>query len=146
MQFEKGFVYAIITLLFWGIAPIFAKLGVSRIEAVSAFEIRSIGVIFSFFIYSVVFNKITKYPAIISANWQTTLILFIEGCLGAVIGQIFYYHAQKYWPASKTILVVAGFPMLTVILSYIFLKEPFTIKKIIGMFLISSGILLISSK
>ncbi|MBP7652597.1 DMT family transporter [Candidatus Dependentiae bacterium] len=136
---NKGIMFAFSAMIIWGFCPILVKLGVKSISSISAFEIRTIGVIFFFLIFSMVSGRIVSYPALVSNNFKTTLYLFLEGFLGAFFGQIMYYTAQKYWDASKTVVVVSAFPVVTLILASIILKEPITIKKTFGIILVLTG-------
>ena len=141
--FEKGYIFAISTAIFWGLAPICVKLGIRNMNPISAFEIRSIGVIICFLTYSVISGRILEYPKVLIENYKATSLLFLDGFLGAFIGQMTYYLAQKNWDASKTVIVVSAFPVVTFILSYYILGEPISLKKFIGLALVTSGVYLI---
>ena len=140
---ETGFIFALLTTLFWGIAPICVKLGIKNMQPISAFEIRSIGVIFCFLLYSLISGRILQYPKFLTENYKTTFFLFLDGFLGAFIGQMTYYMAQKHWDASKTVIVVSAFPVITLILAYLILNEPVSLKKSVGLALVVVGICLI---
>jgi transporter family protein len=140
---NKGFLFALGTALVWGVGPIFAKLGVSKLPAMQAFQLRSIGAFLSFFVYSLFYGKIFSYPNLVLNNYKASLFLFIEGFLGAFLGQILYYNAQRNWEASKTIIVVSAFPIIAVFLAYTFLAEPLTPKKLIGVSFVILGIILV---
>ncbi|HPP87269.1 MAG TPA: EamA family transporter [bacterium] len=140
MTISRGFYYALLTMVLWGIGPVFAKLGVRNIPATHGFIIRSVGVFFFFFIFILATRQIINIPTMLVSNWKYTLFLFIEGFCGAFLGQLTYYHAQKYWETSKTVLVVSAFPLLAMVLAILILKEPLTFKKIVGALLIVIGI------
>ncbi|HPN29788.1 MAG TPA: DMT family transporter [bacterium] len=136
---HKGIMLAITTMLIWGVCPILVKLGVKDLNPLRAFELRSIGVLTSFIIYSIASGRLTAYPSLINGNFKTSAILFIEGFLGAFLGQITYYAAQKYWEASKTVIVVSAFPIVSIVLAAIILHEPLTLRKCFGAALVLTG-------
>ena len=138
-NFHKGIMLAVTTMLIWGVCPILVKFGVRDLHPLRAFEMRTIGVLSSFVIYSFATGRLTAYPSLIYGNFKTAVILFLEGFLGAFLGQITYYAAQKYWEASKTVIVVSAFPIVSIILAAIILREPLTIKKCFGVALVLSG-------
>ncbi len=140
---NKGFLYALITMILWGIGPVFAKLGVRNIPAINAFIIRSSGVFIFFFIFTLLTGHFFKIHRLITENWKYTMFLFIEGFCGAFLGQLTYYHAQKYWETSKAILVVSAFPVLAMILAAFILNETLSLRKIIGALFIICGIYII---
>ena len=67
-------------------------------------------------------------------NWQSNfgvIMAAVCGCLGG-ISSLLFYHIIKKAPASIVVPVSSLYIVVTVVLSYFFLGEPISIKKILG--------------
>ena len=74
-------------------------------------------------------------------------ILFLGiSALTTTLSWIFYYKAIKIGPVSEVALIDKASIVLTLILSFIFLKEQVTLKIAIGSMLIVGGILVLTIK
>lgn len=69
--------------------------------------------------------------------------LFIAGCCGIVINQIIFLIGLSKTSPIDTSLISSGVPILTMIFAAIFLKEPITFKKVIGILVGALGALIL---
>jgi len=94
----------------------------------------------TFFIISVIFNVIFK---IFFLPWELWMILFISFIFGQIIGDTAYFIAQKDLGTTLALAVSMIFPLITFILSIIFLNEPFDLRIVFSLFLVGIGIYII---
>lgn len=76
---------------------------------------------------------------------QEWIVLFVLGFTSWFLAQLFYVTGiQKGQSAIATTLATLTMPLCALIMSMLFLKEPFTIKAIVGGILMIGGFLIIS--
>ncbi|MDI3533716.1 MAG: bacterial/archaeal transporter family protein [Thermosediminibacterales bacterium] len=136
-------VFALLTMLFWGTAPIFGKIGLKSIDPLTALTIRSFSISLVLLIITILTGKLT---GVFQIGIRPMGFLVAEGLLGSLIGHFTYFYALKYGEASKMVPITAAFPMVTVLAAIVFLNEKFTLNKLIGTLFIMAGILIIKSK
>lgn len=132
-------IYALISALFAALTAIFAKLGLKDVNSDLATAIRTGMVLL--ITWAIVFlrgnaagiNNLSKN------NWIfLTLSAFATG-----LSWIFYYKALQLGKASEVSAIDKGSIVFTILLSFIFLKEPLTLKLLIGAALITVGMIVI---
>jgi transporter family protein len=135
-----GFLFALLTALLWGIAPVFEKSALLKISPLAGVTLRSISiaVIFSVIILSGGYQK-----ELFRIDSKTFALIVCGGIISGLIGQWTYFHALKYWKASRVVPIVGIYPLFAFIFSLTFLGERLTIEKGIGVFLVVLGIILL---
>ncbi|HHU80931.1 MAG: EamA family transporter [Bacilli bacterium] len=132
-------VYALLSALFAAIMTILIKLGLKDINLYLATAIRvSIVTLICWII--VLSNGTLK--EIKNIDWKNAIILIASG-LATGAAWIFYYYALKIGPASKVAAVEKLSVVLVALLAFIIIKEAISWKTALGIFLISSGTLVI---
>jgi transporter family protein len=139
-MFKHGFIFAILGALCWGIAPIFAKLGLAKVPPLIGLSVRTLIIAITVICILIVSGNI---KGLAQLDAKTILFLAGEGFLGGLIGHFFYFKAMKLWEASKATPVVASYPLIAFILAVIFLGEKVTLAKSFGAILVVTGILLL---
>lgn len=137
---SSAYLMAVLAMLFWGLAPIFGKLGLSSVNPLTAITIRS-----------VVISAILLSIAIATGQWKSLLqlsprevsFLALEGICAALLGQLAYYHALKLGDVSQVTPVVAAFPIIAMLLAFAVLGEQITVTKVIAAVLITTGVVLL---
>ncbi len=132
---------AVFGMICWGIAPIFAKVGLRGVNPAAALIVRTI---FAFII-------VTGWVAMSGSmgdllkgfTWQVGLLLGMEAILATVIGDLAFYTAVKYGDVSVVSLIMASAPLVTVICAVLLLGESLTIWKVLGACYVMLGILLL---
>jgi drug/metabolite transporter (DMT)-like permease len=94
----------------------------------------------TFFIIAIIFNIL---PYIFLLPWELWVILFTSFIFGQIIGDTAYFIAQKELGTTLALAVSMIFPLITFILSIIFLNEPFNLRVILSLILIGLGIYII---
>ena len=135
-------ILALLTALCWGVSAIFEKMGLLNIDPITAVFIRSITVILiisaSFPIFFPDFIK-----SLINIDRRSLLLIIIGGILASFLGQWIYFKALKSGEASRIVPIATTYPLITLILSVIYLKEELTLFKVLGVILIIIGVCLI---
>jgi transporter family protein len=132
----------LLSVFFWGIAPIIEKIGFSRAnpDPFIALTVRSLAVVLGLFIIIVGQGKI---QSLIEANPKTIVFFSISGILAGLLGTWAYLSALKMGEASRVVPISATYPLVATLLSFLILKEDLTISRILGTILIVTGIWLL---
>jgi len=132
--------FALVTTLFWGTTPILDRLAMGRAQPMAAVAVR--GVVVG--LVSVLIVAATgKMGDLAALDRRTVLLLAAGGLLAALVGQFTYFRALKMGPASAVVPIVACYPLVTVMLGILVLREPLTLSRAGGALLIVLGILLV---
>ncbi len=131
---------AIFGMICWGIAPVFAKMGLSNMDPLPGLIVRTLTASI-FALGSLGFNNsMGKIRDITLITW---VFITIEALLATFVGDLAYYAAIKKGNISVVTVIMSSSPLVTMIMSIIFLGEQVTISRIIGAGLVAVGIMLI---
>jgi transporter family protein len=133
-------IFALLAAFFFGLAPIFGKLGLEGVNPVLALSIRSF-IITGVMLVWLLLN--TDISPVTSVSTKTWLLIGLEGICAALIGQLLYYYALKSGDPSIVVPLIATFPLFTFILATTFLGDKITLTKVGGLAFILMGIFLI---
>lgn len=132
-------IYALFSALFAALTAIFAKIGVTNVNANLATAIRTI--IILLVAWGIVFAR-GEAKGLNSLSKHNLLFLVISG-IATGLSWIFYFKALQVGKVSQVAPVDKLSVALTITLSVIFLKEVLTIKTAIGAVLIIAGTLVL---
>ncbi len=135
----KFLLMIIITILSWGFAFPFIKIGLKELSPINLTIMR-------FFIVCMVFAAIL---AIKHKNFSTIYgkdipKIFILGFFGIMVYHLGLNYGEQYISPSTASLIIATIPVFTVVLAAIFLDEAITWKKLFGVILALFGVITIS--
>ncbi len=136
----NAYFMAVLAMLFWGIAPIFGKLGLSNANPLAALTIRSLTI--SAILLAIAAGT-GQWKILLQVPWREASFLALEGICAALLGQLAYYHALKFGDVSQVTPIVAAFPLVAIMTAIIVLGEQITGAKILAAGLISAGIVLL---
>lgn len=136
----KSYTYAFVGMLLWGIAPIFAKLGLSKVEPVIGLFMRSVVITTLLVGWVLASGQMGKLADVTGRDW---LFLGLEGIFASLLGHLAYYLALKYGEVSVVSPIMAGFPVVTALIAVMFLGERFTLIKLGGVIFILLGVFLL---
>lgn len=131
---------AVFGMICWGIAPIFAKIGLSNVDPVAALAIRTLmaaTLVTGWLGLSGDFQQFRSIPA---NSW---FLIGIEAILATLVGDLAYYAAIKRGEVSIVTVIMASSPLVTMMGAVLFLGEEISFYKIIGASFIILGIILI---
>mgnify|MGYP000038301110 CR=1 FL=1 len=136
----KTFGFALVGMLFWGLAPVLGKLGLTKVSPALGLTIRSFTVSLFLLGWLLMSGKAGELSRVDARTWA---FVAAEGVLASLLGHLAYYYALKFGEASRVTPVMAAFPLVTVALGIIFLGEKLTLAKIGGAAMVVVGVLLI---
>lgn len=139
---EKYFIYALLAATCWGIAPIFEKIGLRVVSIPVAIFIRSGLTLLVLMIVIYIGRKKYLMEAL---DIKGVIFVVLGGIFSVLLAQFLYFAALRKGDASKVIPVIGVYPAFTLIFSFLLLGEKITFVKIIGLLLITIGLMVISS-
>lgn len=124
-QFKQGFLLALLSALGFSTMPIFTKfVYAENINIPTILAIR-------FFVAAL---ALWFYLYLINANWRVAkkhlLIMLMLGALGYGSMSTFYFASLQYISASMVAMLLYMYPTFVTLLSFLFLKETLTKRKI----------------
>ena len=135
------FGWAILAAVFWGIGPVFAKMGLEKPDALTALLIRSIAVLAVLIVWAAIQGGVSA--RLTSVDRRTWLLLLLEGASASVIAHFAYFSALKLGNVSTVVPITAAYPLLSVVLSVLLLGAKVTPGKWLGAALTVVGVYLL---
>ncbi|MBS1640169.1 MAG: EamA family transporter [Bacteroidetes bacterium] len=132
---QTWIMYAILSMIFAGITSILAKYGLQNVSADLGLGIRTATI---FFIITAINLIGSKYKAVVALTTKETLLLIASG-IATTLSWLFYYRAMKDGLVSYVAAIDKCSIVITLLLSFILLKEPLTPKILLGGGLIFAG-------
>lgn len=127
--------YAILSALFAALTAVFAKIGVKDINSNLATAVRTT-IILLLTWGIVLFNG--SYHEIKGISRHTWCFLLLSGCATG-LSWLFYFKALQTGDVSRVTPVDKLSVVITILLSFLLLKEPVNVKIVIGALLITIG-------
>ncbi len=127
--------YALLSAFFAALTAIFAKIGVKDINSDLATAIRTTIILCITWGIALVGNHVNEVKNIPSHTW---LFLILSGAATG-LSWLFYFKALQLGDVSRVAPIDKLSVVITILLSFMFLKEPVNAKVIIGALLITSG-------
>ena len=127
--------YALLSALFAALTAVFAKIGVKDINSDLATAIRTSVILFITWGIVLVGNHTTEVKGISGHTW---IFLVLSGAATG-LSWLFYFKALQVGDVSRVAPIDKLSVVITICLSFLFLKEPVSLRVIIGALLITSG-------
>lgn len=134
------YLLALITMFFWGIAPIFGKLGLQKVNPYIALAIRSFVISIILLIIVLARGDIKELATV---DFRSASLIAAEGIFASLIGHFAYYYALKLGNTSRVVPVVSAFPIITVVIALFLFAEKMTLVKGAGIILVLAGLFLL---
>ena len=131
-------VFAVLSALFAALTSILAKIGIDGVNSNLSTAIRTVVEV----IMAWVMVFITHAQGGISSIGKKSWIFLILSGLATGISWLCYYKALQIGDASKVVPIDKLSVVITLVLAFVFLKEEFTAKSLIGCILITAGTLI----
>lgn len=132
---------ALFGMVCWGIAPIFGKLGLVNVDPVVALCVRTLMAGTLVAGWSVGTQNFCRFADIAPLF---LFFIFMEAVLATLVGDLAYYGALKWGNVNDVILIMSCSPLVTILVSHVFLGEPVTRLQLFGAVLIIGGLSLVS--
>ncbi len=134
---QTWLLYAILSMFFAGLTSVLAKYGLKDISADLALVVRTSVVFGMVVINFLLWQEVKSFHQLSS---KAIAFLVLSG-LTTSFSWIFYYKAIKMGDVSVVASIDKGSLLITLLLSFIFLKEPMTPKVLLASTLIFSGLM-----
>lgn len=139
---ERWIIYAIISMFFAGITSVIAKYGMKNVSGDTALVVRTSMVFFLVWLNAFAFKQLGNLTLLTKKD---ILFLCISG-ITTTASWIFYYRAMKEGSVSVVASIDKASIVVTILLSFIILKEPFTWQIGVAATLITAGLLILIYK
>lgn len=128
-------IYALLSALFAALTSILAKVGIENINSNLATAIRT-GVVL-ILAWGIVFLTGAQ-KGIADIGTKSWVFLILSG-LATGLSWLFYYRALQIGDVSKVAPIDKSSIVITMLLAFLILKEPLTLKSALGGLLITAG-------
>lgn len=133
--------FAILSAVFAALTSILAKVGMDGVNSNLATAIRTVVVVFMAWGMVFLTHVQSDIYQLSKKNW---IFLILSG-VATGASWLCYYRAMQLGKVSKVVAIDKLSVVLTLVFAFIFLKEEFTIKSLIGCILIGIGTLIMVS-
>lgn len=131
------FVFALLSAVFAALTSILAKIGIDGVNSNLATALRTVVVVLMSWGMVFITGAQGGLSEISKKSW---LFLILSG-LATGASWLCYYKALQIGDASKVVPIDKLSVVITLVLAFVFLKEEFTAKSLIGCALIGAGTL-----
>lgn len=132
-------IHSSIALILYGFWAFFPKLVSNYITPKDAIIIESVGIAVFGFIFWIFYKNNFQ------VNFYGSVYAILTGVAG-MLGTLFFLYALSKGKASIIVTMTAMYPLITIFLSRVFLKETISLKQWIGILLALLAMYFLSSK
>lgn len=131
--------FSLMTAILWGLWGFFSKLATRSLNTPEIFLASAIGQFLLLAIYLTPLFKELQF------RWMNIDFGFaVLSGLAMMAGILLFYRAIAIGEVTPIVVITACYPLVTLFLAYILLREPISFQKILGACLTIAGICLIS--
>ena len=130
--------WAIVAACVWGIVPLLEKTGLGQSNPAAGVWVRSLGVVLGVLVFGFAWRPWRHLEGLPPSRMA---LLMLGGLLASFIGQMAFYQALKRGSVSQVTPVAGAYPLISVILGWIILREPVTFTRFIGAACIVAGLI-----
>lgn len=134
---QTWIVYALLSAFFASLTAIFGKIGLKSIDADLATAIRTFVVLIITCFVVLFRNKTEGFFQLTKQNWG----MLILSAIATGFSWLFYYRALQLGKVSEVNIIDKTSIVITLILAFLFLKEPLTLRILISAGLIFTGMM-----
>lgn len=133
--------WALTAALFWGLGPVFAKMGLEKPDPLTALLVRSTAVLVVLIVWAVLRGDMAgRLSELDGRAWA---LLIFEGGVASVIAHYALFQALKLADVTYVVPITASYPLIAVLLSVVLLGSRMTWGKGLGAALTILGVYLI---
>jgi transporter family protein len=136
---ERPVLYAIISMLFAGVTAVLAKFGMKNVSGDAALVVRTSLIFVLVWLNAFAFRHAGSLALL---SRKDLLFLGLSG-LTTFFSWLFYYRAMKDGHVSVVATIDKASILVTLVLSFWLLKEPFTLRLAAGGALILTGLVVL---
>lgn len=127
--------YALLSAFFAALTAVFAKIGVKDVDSDLATAIRTMVILFITWGIAILGNHTCDLRCVPLRTW---VFLILSGAATG-LSWLFYFRALQLGDISRVAPIDKLSVVITICLSFMFLKEPINAKVIVGALLITAG-------
>lgn len=131
--------YAALSAVFASLTTIFAKVGLDGVDSYLATAIRTFVVLLMSWGMVFLAGVQQEMAGLTLNNW---VFLVLSG-IATGLSWLFYFRAIQIGEVSKVVPIDKMSVVLTIVLAILFFKEPFSLKTVGGLVLLTAGTLLL---
>lgn len=135
---DNWFVSALLAMIIYGFWGFFPKIAVSYISPKSALVYQVAGALL---VGIIVLAQVGFRP---DTHPKGVVFALLTGVAG-VLGTLFYYGAARAGNISVVASLTALYPIITILLAFLVLREPITAKQLLGIVFAMTAIALVAS-
>ena len=132
-------VYALLSAFFAALTAIFAKAGLKDVNSDLATAVRTAVVLLITWGIVLARGHAKELPGLSRNNW----LFLILSAFATGLSWVFYYRALQLGKVSEVSVIDKGSIVFTILLSFLFLREPLTPRVILAAILIFAGMLVL---
>ena len=133
--------WALAAAVFWGVGPVFAKMGLEKPDPLTALLVRSTAVLIVLIVWAALKGDMAgKLSELDSRTWT---LLILEGGVASVIAHYALFQALKLGDVANVVPITASYPLIAILLSVVLLGSRMTWGKGLGAALTVLGIYLL---
>ncbi|GAE89800.1 bacterial/Archaeal Transporter family protein [Acetivibrio straminisolvens JCM 21531] len=132
--------FAILSAVFAALTSILAKVGIENVNSNLATAIRTVVVVVMAWVIVFITHAQSGLSEISRKSW---VFLILSG-LATGASWLCYYKALQSGDVSKVVPIDKMSVVITLILAFVFLREKFTAKSLVGCILITAGTLIMA--
>jgi len=136
---QTWILYAILSAIFAGVTSVLAKYGLQNISADFGLGIRTTVIFVTITAVNVIGARYKEFATLTGLQ----LVLLIASGLTTTLSWIFYYRAMKDGLVSYVAAIDKASIVITLVFSFLLLKEPVTPKILVGGVLILIGMIIL---
>jgi len=136
---QTWIIYAILSMIFAGLTSVLAKYGLQNISADFGLGIRTTIIFIAITAVNVAGAKYKEFTALSGLQ----LALLTASGITTTLSWLFYYRAMKDGLVSYVAAIDKASIVITLLLSFLLLKEPVTPKILVGGALILAGMVIL---
>lgn len=133
-------IFAILSAIFAALTTIFAKAGLKNVNADLATAIRTTIILFITWGFVLFKNAGSQIVHLSKNNW----LFLVLSAIATGLSWLFYYRALQAGPASEVSAIDKSSLLFTIVLAFLFLKEPLTPRVLLGAGLLLAGTLVLA--
>jgi len=132
---EIWLLYAILASLFGGVNAVLAKIGIKGVNSHLATAVRTVVIVIFSWIVVFAFGSHVQLTGVSGRTW----IFLVASGLATGASWLCFFYALKFGTVSNVSPLKKSSTVLTIILAFLILREPFGLPQLLGMVFIIAG-------
>ncbi len=136
---DRSILYALLAMVFAGVTAVLAKAGMRQVSGDMALLVRTTFIFALVWVHSIAFRQVKEMTLLTPRD---LLLLCLSGAT-TFLSWLFYYRAVKVGSVSVVATIDKASIVVTLLLSFLILREPFTWRVALGATLILCGLVVL---